>query len=118
MSAVPLVLQGSYCCGCVRNDLPKCRMRHSCSVEVVCQCYMLRHTLSVSAGISPCLSQPILLCLLSRRRARVQERQFSLCDFGSAGGTFVRLGSGVPTPLFPGMMIMLGKHQVWDLFIV
>lgn len=42
-----------------------------------------------------------------------QEKQFSLCDFGSAGGTFVRLASGVPTPLYPSMMIMLGKHQVW-----
>lgn len=42
----------------------------------------------------------------------IQEKQFSLCDFGSAGGTFVRLASGVPTPLYPSMMIMLGKHQV------
>eukprot|EP00752_Nemacystus_decipiens_P007718 g6901.t1 len=40
------------------------------------------------------------------------EKQFSLCDFGSAGGTFVRLATGVPTPLYPGMMIMLGKHQL------
>ncbi|CAN0317869.1 unnamed protein product, partial [Hapterophycus canaliculatus] len=40
-----------------------------------------------------------------------EEKQFSLCDFGSAGGTFVRLASGVPTPLYPSMMIMLGKHQ-------
>lgn len=43
---------------------------------------------------------------------RPQEKQFSLCDFGSAGGTFVRLATGIPTPLYPGMMIMLGKHQV------
>lgn len=35
-----------------------------------------------------------------------------MCDFGSAGGTFVRLASGVPTPLYPSMMILLGKHQV------
>eukprot|EP00903_Cladosiphon_okamuranus_P019148 g17614.t2 len=41
-----------------------------------------------------------------------EEKQFSLCDFGSAGGTFVRLATGVPTPLYPGMMIMLGKHQL------
>lgn len=41
-----------------------------------------------------------------------QEKQFSLIDFGSAGGTFVRLATGVPTPLYPSMMIMLGKHQV------
>ncbi|CAM9205658.1 unnamed protein product [Ectocarpus sp. 8 AP-2014] len=41
-----------------------------------------------------------------------EEKQFSLCDFGSAGGTFVRLASGVPTPLYPSMMIMLGKHQL------
>lgn len=41
-----------------------------------------------------------------------QDKQFSLVDFGSAGGTFVRLATGVPTPLYPGLMIMLGKHQV------
>lgn len=41
-----------------------------------------------------------------------QDKQFSLIDFGSAGGTFVRLATGVPTPMYPSMMIMLGKHQV------
>ncbi|CAN0400253.1 unnamed protein product [Pylaiella littoralis] len=41
-----------------------------------------------------------------------EEKQFSLCDFGSAGGTFVRLASGAHTPLYPSMMIMLGKHQL------
>lgn len=46
-----------------------------------------------------------------------QDKRFSLCDFGSAGGTFVRLASEVPTPLYPGMMIMLGKHQVGAAFL-
>eukprot|EP00904_Undaria_pinnatifida_P004994 jgi/Undpi1/1624/HiC_scaffold_11.g05014.m1 len=53
---------------------------------------------------------------VSRRHFEIvydrDEKQFSLCDFGSAGGTFVRLASGVPTPLYPSMMIMLGKHQL------
>lgn len=30
----------------------------------------------------------------------------------------MRLATGVPTPLYPGMMIMLGKHQVWCLVLM
>lgn len=60
---------------------------------------------------------PFLLALPAPS-AFVKDKQFSLCDFGSAGGTFVRLASGVPTPLYPSMMIMLGKHQVcWSVSI-
>lgn len=40
------------------------------------------------------------------------ERQFRIKDKGSAGGTFIRVPFGVPKPLFPGLMIMLGKHQL------
>ncbi|CAM9681330.1 unnamed protein product [Phaeothamnion confervicola] len=53
---------------------------------------------------------------VSRRHLEIsfneEERQFYLRDFGSAGGTFVRVPFGVPKPLAPGMMVMLGKHQV------
>lgn len=44
--------------------------------------------------------------------AATQDKLFSLRDLGSACGTFVRLGSGVTTLLHPGMIIMLGRHQV------
>ncbi|CAM9708929.1 unnamed protein product [Ectocarpus fasciculatus] len=41
-----------------------------------------------------------------------EDKLFSLRDLGSACGTFVRLGSGVTTLLHPGMIIMLGRHQL------
>jgi len=37
---------------------------------------------------------------------------FALRDLGSAGGTFIRIPPSQPTPLHPGMRIMLGKHQL------
>ncbi|CAM9453747.1 unnamed protein product [Chrysoparadoxa australica] len=53
---------------------------------------------------------------VSRRHFEIsfdkKERKFSLRDFGSAGGTFVRVPFGVPKPLYPGIMVMLGKHQL------
>lgn len=51
-------------------------------------------------------------CYPTRRFAAIQDNLFSLRDLGSAGGTFVRLESGVSTLLYPGMIIMLGRHQV------
>ncbi|CAN0064908.1 unnamed protein product [Ectocarpus sp. 4 AP-2014] len=41
-----------------------------------------------------------------------EDKLFSLRDLGSAGGTFVRLESGVSTLLYPGMIILLGRHQL------
>ncbi|KAG5187994.1 WD repeat, SAM and U-box domain-containing 1 [Tribonema minus] len=40
------------------------------------------------------------------------DKCFKIRDEGSAGGTFVRVPYGVPKPLYPGLMIMLGKHQL------
>ena len=37
---------------------------------------------------------------------------FKIKDEGSAGGTFVRIPFAAPKPLYPGLMIMLGKHQM------
>jgi len=39
------------------------------------------------------------------------NRTFAVRDLGSAGGTFVRVPPGKGLPLYPGTMIMLGKHQ-------
>ncbi|CBJ26008.1 armadillo/beta-catenin repeat family protein / U-box domain-containing protein [Ectocarpus siliculosus] len=41
-----------------------------------------------------------------------EDKLFSLRDLGSAGGTFVRLELGVSTLLYPGMIILLGRHQL------
>lgn len=70
-------------------------------------CFFL--SLKRSRFFIACLNEPLFSAYFL---FLFQEKQFSLCDFGSAGGTFVRLASGVPTPLYPSMMIMLGKHQV------
>jgi len=40
-----------------------------------------------------------------------ERRLFCLRDLGSAGGTFVRIPPGKGLSLYPGSMIMLGKHQ-------
>lgn len=40
------------------------------------------------------------------------EKEFKIKDFGSAGGTFLRLPFKAPRPLYPGLMIMIGKHQL------
>mmetsp|Transcript_14072 Transcript_14072/g.20798 ORF Transcript_14072/g.20798 Transcript_14072/m.20798 type:complete len:478 (+) Transcript_14072:189-1622(+) len=40
------------------------------------------------------------------------EKIFKIKDEGSAGGTFIRIPYGISKPLFPSLMIMLGKHQL------
>merc|ERR1712151_1004736 len=40
-----------------------------------------------------------------------EKRFFCLRDLGSAGGTFVRIPPGKGLSMYPGSMIMLGKHQ-------
>ncbi len=38
--------------------------------------------------------------------------RFYIKDCCSAGGTYLRIAFGVPKPMYPGLMIMLGKHQL------
>jgi U-box domain len=40
------------------------------------------------------------------------DKCFRMRDEGSAGGSFVRIPFDVAKPLYPGLMIMLGKHQL------
>ncbi len=38
--------------------------------------------------------------------------RFYIKDCCSAGGTYIRIAYGVPKPMYPGLMVMLGKHQL------
>lgn len=40
------------------------------------------------------------------------KRLFAIRDCGSAGGTFLRIPPCQAVPIYPGMRIMLGKHQL------
>ncbi len=46
-------------------------------------------------------------CLVAEHICR-----FYIKDCCSAGGTYLRIAYGIPKPMYPGLMIMLGKHQL------
>lgn len=51
---------------------------------------------------------------VSRTHFRIfqDDGRFVLQDEGSASGTYVRLPYGTPLPLFPGIILLIGKHQL------